>query len=121
MKKIIILTFLFFALLSITACGDQNASTNTVGSDEVILFVSQSCGHCANVKKYISDNNLKGKVSYQEVEAWDTQEHIDLFNEKSDTCDVPKNNRGVPLLYTKDKCYSGEVEVMNYFKKAAGL
>ncbi|MFA5069829.1 MAG: glutaredoxin domain-containing protein [Patescibacteria group bacterium] len=125
---IIILTFSLF----IIGCQEETSvinNTNPSNSaardlDEVkepIFFYSNGCGHCQKVKEYIAENNIKNAVSYREVEAFATQENLDLFNEKSAACGIAENERGVPLVFENGECYFGQFEAIDFFKKKAGL
>ena len=141
MKKFLLICFILFSPLLLFGCGKKETSEKTTNtfttnqttvnqatanqnvseSDEVILFVSSTCGHCANVKKFISDNEIQNKVQYKEIEAFTGQENTNLFNEKATICAIAYENRGVPLLFDKGKCYLGEIEVTDYFKAKAGI
>jgi len=99
-----------------------NANTNSATSvKEPIFFYSDSCGHCQKVKDYIAENNIKNIVSYSEVEAFATEESLNLFNEKSAFCGIAEDSRGVPLVFENGKCYFGQFEAIDFLKKKAGL
>ena len=99
-----------------------NANVNSAaGAKEPIFFYSNSCSHCQKVKDYIAQNNIKNIVSYSEVEAFTTEENLNLFNEKSAFCGIAEDSRGVPLVFENGKCYFGQFEAIDFFKKKAGL
>jgi glutaredoxin len=119
MKKIIFIVIICLIAAVFIGCGKKQTTKNV--SEEPLLFVSSTCGHCANVKKFISDNEIQNKVQFKEIEAFQIQENTNLFNEKATICAIPNENRGVPLLFDSGKCYLGEVQVMDYFKTKAGI
>ena len=86
-------------------------------SGGILFFVSESCGHCTKVKNYIKENNLDAKVSYTEIQAFESEENYALFNEKAAECGLPENQRGVPLIYEEGKCYIGSVEGVDFFRE----
>jgi glutaredoxin len=100
-----------------TGCS-KNQSTQNV-SEESLLFVSATCSHCANVKKFISDNGIQDKVQYREVEAFQNEENTNLFIEKSTICAIPNEDRGVPLFFDGGKCYLGEDDVISRLRTKA--
>lgn len=120
MKKLSLLLFVLSFAFIMAGCAEKPASTDTAVK-EPIFFYSNTCGHCQKVKQYIADNKIKDKVSYSEVEAFSTEENLNLFNEKATACGIPEEQRGVPLIFEKGKCYVGSVEGIDYFKNKAGL
>jgi len=116
MKKLILLSLIILPLTLLSGCGQE---TEKKVSGDIMLFVSQTCGHCTKVKEYIDQNNIKNLVEYTEVEAYGTDESYTLFNEKADECGLPKNQRGVPMVYAEGSCQIGSPNVINFFENQA--
>lgn len=80
-----------------------------------ILFYSTTCPHCKNVEDYLTKNKVKEKIKIEELEISDPSS-AQKFVQAAEICQLDPNTTGVPLLYADNKCYSGEVDVINYFK-----
>jgi len=120
MKKLIFV-FLLPGLILLVGCGQKNTSTNAVSIKEPIFFYSTDCGHCQKVKQYIADHKIEEKVTFSLVEAFTTEANYNLFNDKAAGCRLSESQKGVPLIYENGKCYIGEIEAIDFFKKKAGL
>lgn len=122
MRKLLFV-FLLAGLIILAGCGQKNTSANTSATSvkEPIFFYSNDCGHCQKVKQYIADYKIEEKVSFSLVEAFTSEANYDLFNEKAAACRLSGSRKGVPLIYENGKCYVGEIEAIDFFKKKAGL
>ena len=93
--------------------GDQQA--------DVILYFGQECSHCKNVEKFIADNKIEQKVIFARKEVWHNANNNDELQQRSKECVLDPEKVGVPFLYARGKCYIGEIDVENFFKKEAGI
>ena len=99
----------------LSGCGSQPETVTD--SSAIILFYGQECPHCQIVEKYIADNNVKAKVTFSEREVNHDKANADLMVKKQKDCKLDKNSIGaVPFLFTADKCYLGQEEIMQFFK-----
>ncbi len=116
MKKIILSGFLFLGLFVFSGCGNQPVPVSD--SSSIILFYGQECPHCQIVEKYIADNSVKDKISFPQYEVNHNQANADFMLKKQEACaQFDKNNIGaVPFLWTQDKCYLGQEEIIQFFK-----
>lgn len=122
MKKILYMAAIFGVIITLAGCAKNNANTNAVADvKEPIFFYSTSCSHCQKVKQYIADNKIEEKMTFSSLEAFTTEENYNLFNTKATVCGIPEKQRGVPMVYEGGKCYVGEIEAIDFFKKKAGL
>ncbi len=87
----------------------------------IIFFYGQGCPHCADVEKFIADNNIAAKVKYDFVEVWYNQANAKLMMQKAQECGLNQDQIGVPFVYSQGKCYVGTPDVENFFKQAAGI
>lgn len=83
----------------------------------VILFVSQTCGHCAAVKKWLSENEAirqQSGVVEKDLSNSLYQKEIAL---KAEECELD-TSQGifVPFLYDKGECFVGEDEVIDHLR-----
>lgn len=83
---------------------------------QVILFYSTSCPHCQVVEKYISENQLRDKFKFSELEVSGSEKNTNKLIEKSKQCGLDINRGiGVPLLFDGQTCYQGDTDIINYF------
>ncbi len=119
MKKNSLKIFLlFFGIFMLSGCVNQKAQAPVIDDSEIILFYGQECPHCQIVEKYVADNNIKNKVIFSEREVNHNSANADFMMKKQESCSqFDKNNIGaVPFLWTKEKCYIGQDEIMQFFK-----
>jgi len=122
-KKIILIVI---GLILIGAAGlfflsrKPSVNPNLAGT---ILFYGQGCPHCKIVEDYLSQNNIKDKVSFQELEVFFNNKNADLLGQLAKRCGLDNETIGVPLLWdgVNSLCYTGDVDVVNFFKTKAGL
>jgi glutaredoxin len=102
-----------FSTTSATSGGNSQA--------DIVLYYGAECPHCLNVEKFITDNKIDEKISFAKKEVWhNTTNNTDMEN-KAKECALDTSKIGVPFLYARGKCFVGEIEVENFFKKEAGL
>lgn len=104
MKKtffVILLTLASFPLFS------QNINA------ENFLYVSTTCPHCHNVEQKIVETG-EDKLAEIVLKTVDNnQENYNSFLFALEKCGIGANEAGVPLLFSEDKCYMGEIEVLD--------
>ncbi len=119
MKKIILSVTCLIVVLLFSACG---TATNTVSNTETIIptgkfyFHSKTCPHCAIVDDYISKENIKQKLYFISREIDVDAGAVSLLKAVGKKCTIPDNELGVPLFWDGSSCYTGDKEVINYFK-----
>lgn len=89
--------------------------TKQTKAPELILFYSNYCPHCKNVEKYISDNDLKNKITFTELEVADNQANAQILVSQAKKCGLDTNGIGVPLFYDGTNCLIGDTNIINYF------
>lgn len=99
----------------LSGCGKQPEIATD--SSAIILFYGEECPHCKVVEKYIADNNVKARVTFSEREVNHDRANAEMMVKKQQDCKLDKNSIGaVPFLFTTDKCYLGQDEIINFFK-----
>ena len=131
MDKVIVLTILIVVLAGITFWGGQSGFFSNIFSGPVapaqlptgiVLFYGQGCPHCADVEKFIADNNIDQKVKITRLEVWYNRSNAALLAQVAQKCGINSGSVGVPFLYDGvGKCYIGEVDVPNFLKTQAGI
>lgn len=88
----------------------------------IILFYGQGCPHCADVEKFIAQNNIDSKLKITRLEVWYNKANAGLLSQVAQKCGITSGSVGVPFLYDGNgKCYIGEVDVPNFLKTQAGI
>lgn len=102
--------------------GNNNYPTTDPNTKGIIFFYGQGCPHCKNVEDFISANNIDGKVSFVQSEVWHNKSNAQLLASKAQICGIKADTVGIPFLFDgKDKCYVGDVDVINFLKNEAGI
>jgi hypothetical protein len=91
--------------------------------EAIMYFYGKQCSHCQNVYRFLEENQIGEKVNYQKIEVWESLGSQKLFNEAIRRCkiDTSSGGVGVPLLYARGKCFSGETEVVDFFRREIGV
>lgn len=85
-------------------------------------YWGDGCPHCKIVADFLSTwdpptGEAGKKVQIDKKEVWNNIANAKELKARYEYCKVPQSEIGVPLLFTPDgKCYSGDVEIINYFK-----
>lgn len=143
MKKIFSILFLVAILIGVgvllsrdrkkepTVAGEKTAKiTEPVKTDQVqtekketnaILFYGDGCPYCANVEKFVKENNVDKKLTYAKKEVWSNEANSKEMVAYAKKCGFGEDQIGVPFMWTGEKCLVGEDEVINFFKEQAGI
>lgn len=98
-----------------------DSSSNVAPSNEIIYYYGAECPHCADVTKFLDDNKISEKVDFSKREVWHNTTNSQDMEAKAKECNITPEGMGVPFLYAKGKCIVGTPEVIDFFKKEAGL
>lgn len=81
-------------------------------------FWGNGCPHCANVEEFLSSWDKKDKVAIEKKEVWNNATNARELEARYEYCKTTNPSQmGVPLLFTPTgKCYSGDVDIINYLK-----
>ncbi len=104
LKKSTFFTILFFFVLPIFS---------VFAKQTPVLFIGQGCPHCAKVKAFLKENNIK--VPTKEI--YFDKTNRELFLQAIKNCKIPQSQAGVPLLQIdKNHCIVGDEPIIAYFK-----
>lgn len=88
----------------------------------IVLFYGDTCPHCKNVEDFVSQNKIEDKVKFTRLEVFRNQSNSLLLANTAQSCKIDiSQGAPVPLLWDGNKCYVGEVDVINFFKNAANI
>jgi hypothetical protein len=84
---------------------------------EIIFYYGDGCVHCERVEEYVSQNGVDKKIPFTSKEVFSNQTNSNELITRYQTCGLPTDNVGVPLLWdgTAQKCYTGDSDIINYF------
>lgn len=123
MKKNTLIPAIIFLLLSITAIiliskdNKETAVSVNKKSSEIILFYGTGCPHCLIVDRYIEENEIDKKISFDHLEVYYNKKNSSLLAEKAASCGINTNRIGVPLLWEDDQCFIGDKQIINFFNE----
>ena len=117
MKKIILAVFVILALIFLLYRQTPSVSSISVNNPQVILFVSENCSHCQNVKDYIRQNQVETKVKIDYKEIYQNPKNEQLLIDTAKKCPNIDTSAGVgvPLaLFTADQtCLNGDTPIID--------
>ncbi len=106
---------MFFSFLIILGIGEVRASS----TEQPLLYLSQTCKYCLEVKEKIVDEGLDKRVEISHIEVRESTENFESFKEKLDICGINSNNATVPMLYADGKCYRSVDSIMQKLNSMA--
>ncbi|MFA5947843.1 MAG: hypothetical protein WC806_02630, partial [Candidatus Gracilibacteria bacterium] len=84
-------------------------------SAQMFLFVGEGCPHCANVEKYIVENDIMKKLDIKILEVYYNAENKKLYNQKAQ--EVGYQSGGVPFLVDGTQYKLGDSPIISYFEE----
>ena len=87
----------------------------------IILFYGQGCPHCKIVDDFITQNKIEDKVKFTRLEVWYNKDNQAIIAEAAKKCQITSDQVRVPLLYDGKNCFTGDVDVINFFKTQTGI
>ncbi len=91
------------------------SKTSTEIPTKPTLFIGAECPHCQKVEDFVAANGVDKKYAFDTKEVWHDEGNALIMSKVWQHCGL-NAQMSVPLLWDGTKCYSGEVEVMNYFQ-----
>ena len=121
-KKIIIPTILFVICLvfSFLVLLKNQPINQQSEQSQIILFYGIGCPHCAKVEEFIKENQIEKKIPFVKKEIYFNRQNAKELEEKAKICEIPENEVGVPFLWDGEKCFLGDVDIINFFKEKIG-
>jgi len=110
-----------FNVMKKLGLGISNANLNKIAlgsltvSSAMILFSDDRCPHCKNVEDYITQNNIKSKLNFQEFKINNNPDNAKLFTQKIKECNLV--SFGVPLFFDGKNCIVGDTNIITFFQR----
>lgn len=112
-KGILLIILLLSSITIILVFVNQNKTIiGEIESSNIILFYSEYCGHCNNVKDYIDENRIEDKISFKMI---DSNKNPDLLFEKATLCGLDFQTVRVPFLFDGQNCLMGDKNIIEFF------
>ena len=121
-KKILLPTILFASVLvfSFLVLLKNQPINQQSEQSQIILFYGIGCPHCAKVEEFIKENQIEKTIPFVKKEIYFNRQNAKELEEKAKICEIPENEVGVPFLWDGEKCFLGEVDIINFFKEKIG-
>ena len=103
-----VLFLLLIILLNISFTTAQESSC-------VYFFYGEGCQHCARVEPIINNLEIQSQfpVSVQRFEIYNDRSNLVLLNKYFDAYNISENERGIPVVFLKDKYYIGDEPIIS--------
>ena len=98
----------------------KKGPTPTIDLNKIVLYYSDTCPHCLVVNKYLEENKVAEKMSFEHLEVGKNQDNAKLLMESAKACGVKSQEVGVPFLQAEGKCLSGDKDIIEFFKNKIG-
>ncbi|MFZ6015578.1 MAG: hypothetical protein ACOYUZ_04475 [Patescibacteria group bacterium] len=89
-------------------------ATSTASDADFILYVSDSCPHCATVKGHIKQYGFDKDYKIEYKESYNNRDNTAELLQRADYCRIPIDRVGVPLLWDKQRCFMGDDSIIEY-------
>jgi glutaredoxin len=101
--------------------GAKQPSTGIAPTGQIIYYYGETCPHCQNVSKFLDENKVAEKVSFSKKEVYSNKDNAAELQSRAKECGINSGSIGIPFVYAQGKCFVGEPDVMDFFKKEAGI
>lgn len=117
MKKIFLsLAGLAMTLLPLAA----SAQYSPVPNNQNIYYYSTTCSHCAKVKAFFEKYGITEKFNIIKKEVSQNPVNAKEFYDLCLASNIPAEEIGVPHLYFEGRHFSGDEDIINFFKEKLG-
>ena len=84
---------------------------------ELEYYWGNGCPHCKVVADFLDTWEKKDEIVINKFETWYNKENEQRLAAVGAFCNIPKNQIGVPLLFTHEgKCLIGDTPIIDYLK-----
>lgn len=128
-NKIIIPTILFILVLGISffVLSQEKKSDSEVvnggnqSQNGIIFFYGDGCPHCSIVEEYLKENKVAEKIDFFQKEVYFNRSNSEELKEKAKACGMSTDSIGVPFLWDGEKCFVGDVDIIEFFKSKINI
>jgi len=123
---VILIVFVLIVGIYFVVKGRRNNDEQLLASvqNSTIFFYGDGCPHCANVDKFVTDNNVESKIQFERKEIFNDSNNSHLMTLiATKKCGLSESNLGVPFLWDgpESKCVSGDQPIIDFFKQKLGI
>jgi len=111
----------FFLLAGLVLPNIIFAQYSPVGNDQNIYYYSATCPHCKNVQKFFDEHDIVNKFNITKKEVSQNPANAKEFYDLCVAKNVPPDQIGVPYLHLEGQCISGDVNIIDFFKKKLNI
>lgn len=102
--------------------GQASGEPAAAETHPIVYYYGAECPHCHVVAKFLDENKIEEKVDFKKKEVWhDAANSRELEARAKDVCGLDRKQLAVPFLLAEGQCYIGETDVIDFFKKKAGM
>jgi len=118
-KKVIIMFF----LISFIVIASLQATYSILKKPQIedVLYYGYNCPHCKIVDEFIEKNNISQKIFFNHKEVLANKNNAAEMIKVAKICKLDLNNLGVPMLYYRNNCYTGDIDIIDLFKKELNM
>ncbi|MFA5047816.1 MAG: cytochrome c biogenesis protein [Patescibacteria group bacterium] len=117
MKKFIAVALVFLAILPIAV----GAQAPALGDGQNVYYYSATCPHCVKVEEFFTQYNVLKQYDVIKREVSQNSQNAKKLLDLCLARGIPVDQIGVPYLHFDGQCFSGEQEIINFFKGKLGL
>jgi glutaredoxin len=88
---------------------------------QIVLFYGDGCPHCENVDAFVAENGIETKVPFVKKEVFNNQTNAAEMADFAKQCGLATDSIGVPFLWDGRNCFTGDIDIINFFKGKTGL
>lgn len=119
-----VLIFSFFALSKEKSKKqlpeNETKTENNQQESSIILFYGDGCPHCKIIEEYIAANGIQNKILFDKKEIYHNKNNASDLEAKAKICGIPANSIGVPFLWSGEKCFMGDQDIIEFFSAKSG-
>ena len=88
--------------------------------DDIVLFYTDDCSHCAKVTQFIKANAVEKKVTFVSLDMAEDTVNANILSDKAQTCGFDLKEIGVPFLWNgpAQTCVIGYPDIISFFQIA---
>ncbi len=113
---IIFLALAVVAIIFVAKSETGTRTNNEAVKSDIILFYGESCPYCLVVDKFVEDNKVEEKISFEHREVYSNQANAALMTTKARICGLNTNSIGVPFLWDGSNCLIGDRDIIAFFE-----
>lgn len=120
-KKGIFTSLLVGAIILFLGIIILDGGNKKITSENPIFYYSNSCPHCLETEKWMTENKIEKKITIIKKEISENIANNNELIQAAANCGISSDKIGVPFLYADKKCFIGSPDVEAYLAKKTGI